>query len=171
MTFHLAEFEQPKGALNPMGLNLPGRIVVEVYRRAGAWYARTHGTKRDYPGVVGVTAEGAQSQAKLLFRNQVKDWQELTAGGTVMQPAPTSDAALIDDGGPKAKTDADQVTPRRPHRGYTHASNSNSPEAGRKHLRAWCGKMIDPGAVAVEFPTCAQCARMVQAQAQGGPRL
>jgi len=73
-----AVFEQPIGALNPMGARLPGPQAVEIFGNAGKWQAREIATpRRQVYTKLGKFASltHAQSEVAGAFEKQLQPWQ------------------------------------------------------------------------------------------------
>jgi hypothetical protein len=72
-----AEFEGPKGLLNPSGWKVPGKIGVEVRKispRTG-WGAYRPGTGERFTVTPQLDAETVKNQVGLYFAKQVSEWR------------------------------------------------------------------------------------------------
>jgi hypothetical protein len=93
-----AVFQQPIGALNPMGAKLPGAFPVEIFQRGASWLAREIQSPRRnvYEKLLGKFAslEHAKAEVCRSFEKQMQDWQ---IWGTPPQDGPAlSDALSIE---------------------------------------------------------------------------
>src|ERR1017187_3880922 len=73
-----ASFQQPIGALNPLGAKLAAPIEVEVRRQAGIWKCFRPGTKAEMPIAGQPQASTLKKQIEgLLFEKRLSPWQAL----------------------------------------------------------------------------------------------
>lgn len=73
-----AVFQQPIGALNPMGLKIPGDFPVELYAFGERWRARSiaNGNRNVYDKLVPFsTIAHAKSETERAFERQSQAWQ------------------------------------------------------------------------------------------------
>ena len=77
-----ADFEGPRGALNPLGWRVPGAITVEVRRISarGNWAAFRPGTPHQFEITPQLQADTLMEQTALSFTKQLTSWRmyELT---------------------------------------------------------------------------------------------
>lgn len=71
-----AEFEQPTGALNPMGMKLPGLQRVEIFQTGATWKARSIATGQIYTRLEKFASRThAQSNLEANFERRLTEWE------------------------------------------------------------------------------------------------
>jgi hypothetical protein len=71
-----AVFEQPKGALNPMNLNLPAPMPVELFQAGATWKARSVLTGAEFNRFEKFASKAhGQSTIESSFERQITPWE------------------------------------------------------------------------------------------------
>ena len=72
-----AVFHQPVGILNPMGLQIPGNFLIELFQKGSKWKVREITARRQVYEKLGRLAslEHAKTEMAFVFQQQLTPWQ------------------------------------------------------------------------------------------------
>jgi hypothetical protein len=166
-----AIFEQPIGALNPMGLKLSGDVPVEVFHTSGGWQARAISRIPSAFTRLGkfLNANIAKSEVANAFDHQVRDWQlwgivpvprtgEVVTEERMLSP----DEIIIDIHGKAFFKQAED---------YTHIIHAQTIPPGARIPPAACGAQVNGkcfiSTKANVEPSCKGCAEVWKKEYRG----
>ena len=164
-----AVFQQPQGALNPLGMRIAAHVPVEVFQRGTSWQACEISGRNVFTrlGKFG-SASGARDRVAGAFEAQVQDWQ---IWGTVPGDGSTelaverlllpSEVCDLGNGKMGFRTAED----------YTHILHAPTIPPGAHMPPAACGAKVDAKCFinnrANVEPSCKACAEIWRREYRG----